>query len=60
MNSVEKSLNENKHALHSLVVFRRAANTISKKEMETIGYNFNVIKKQNYGKYLKSYYEARK
>ena len=36
MNSVEKSLNENKHALHSLVVFRRAANTISKKEMETI------------------------
>ncbi len=31
-----------------------------KAEMESIGYNFNVIKKQNYDKYLKSYYEVRK
>ncbi|HFI0419705.1 TPA: MarR family winged helix-turn-helix transcriptional regulator [Streptococcus suis] len=36
MKTVEKALNENKHALHSLVVFRRAANTISKSELETI------------------------
>ncbi|HFI0578111.1 TPA: MarR family winged helix-turn-helix transcriptional regulator [Streptococcus suis] len=36
MKTVEQSLNENKHALHSLVVFRRAANTISKSELETI------------------------
>lgn len=43
MNKVEKSLNENKHALHSLVVFRRAANAISKQEMETIRrYNLTV------------------
>ena len=31
-----------------------------KAEMESLGYNFNVIKKQNYDKYLKSYYEVRK
>lgn len=31
-----------------------------KAEMESLGYNFKVIKKQNYNKYLKSYYEARK
>ena|ERR1035437_2203061 len=32
-----------------------------KREMEQgHGYNFNVIKKQNYDKYLKSYYEVRK
>ncbi|HFI0701043.1 TPA: MarR family winged helix-turn-helix transcriptional regulator [Streptococcus suis] len=36
MKTVEQSLNENKQALHSLVVFRRAANTISKSELETI------------------------
>lgn len=36
MKTVEQSLNENKNALHSLVVFRRAANTISKSELETI------------------------
>ncbi|HFI0236721.1 TPA: MarR family winged helix-turn-helix transcriptional regulator [Streptococcus suis] len=36
MKTVEQALNENKHALHSLVVFRRAANTISKSELETI------------------------
>ena len=32
-----------------------------KREMEVnYGYNFNVIKKRNYDKYLKSYYETRK
>ncbi|HEL1613265.1 TPA: MarR family transcriptional regulator [Streptococcus suis] len=36
MKTVEQSLNENKNALHSLVVFRRAANTITKSELETI------------------------
>ncbi|WP_105125551.1 MarR family winged helix-turn-helix transcriptional regulator [Streptococcus suis] len=36
MKTVEQSLNENKYALHSLVVFRRAANTITKSELETI------------------------
>ncbi|HFI0467874.1 TPA: MarR family winged helix-turn-helix transcriptional regulator [Streptococcus suis] len=36
MKTVEQSLNENRHALHSLVVFRRAANTIAKSELETI------------------------
>ncbi|MEG3310178.1 MarR family winged helix-turn-helix transcriptional regulator [Streptococcus sp. SS-4456] len=36
MKTVEQSLNENKNALHSLVVFRRAANTILKSELETI------------------------
>lgn len=36
MKTVKQSLNENKAALHSLVVFRRAANTISKSELETI------------------------
>ncbi|HFU4460573.1 TPA: MarR family winged helix-turn-helix transcriptional regulator [Streptococcus suis] len=36
MKTVEQALNENKHALHSLVVFRRAANTIAKSELETI------------------------
>lgn len=30
-----------------------------KKEMESLGYNINVILKQNYDKYLKSYYEVR-
>ncbi|WP_155969520.1 MarR family winged helix-turn-helix transcriptional regulator [Streptococcus ruminantium] len=36
MKTVEQSLHENKQALHSLVVFHRAANTISKSELETI------------------------
>lgn len=31
-----------------------------KAEMESIGYDVNVVKKQNYRKYLKSYHEARK
>lgn len=32
-----------------------------KQEMERVhGYNFNILKKRNYNKYLKSYYEARK
>lgn len=31
-----------------------------KVEMEGMGYNFNVMKKRNYDKYLKSYYEVRK
>ena len=31
-----------------------------KKEMENQGYDLVVIKKQNYDKYLKSYYEVRK
>lgn len=31
-----------------------------KSEMEDLGYNFNVIKKQNRKKYLASYYEVRK
>ncbi len=30
-----------------------------KKEMESIGYDLVVIKKQNYDKFLKSYYEVR-
>jgi len=30
-----------------------------KEEMESIGYDINVVKKQNYDKYLKSYYEVR-
>jgi hypothetical protein len=30
-----------------------------KKEMENLGYNLKVVKKRNYDKYLKSYYEAR-
>ncbi|HFI0272739.1 MarR family transcriptional regulator [Streptococcus suis] len=36
MNKVENSLKENQHALHSLVVFRRAANTISRQETDII------------------------
>ena len=36
MNNVEKSLNYNKPALQRPGVFRRAANTMSKKEMERI------------------------
>lgn len=36
MKSVQESLQANKDALHSLVVFHRAANTISKLELETI------------------------
>ena len=31
-----------------------------KKELEGFGYNINVLKKQHYYKYLKSYREARK
>lgn len=31
-----------------------------KKELEGLGYNINIVKKQNYDKYLKSYYEVRK
>jgi hypothetical protein len=31
-----------------------------KKELETIGYDLNIIKKQNHKKYLKNYYETRK
>lgn len=31
-----------------------------KTELESIGYDLNIIKKQNYDKYLKSYYEVRK
>ena len=32
-----------------------------KKELElNYGYNFNIIKKRNYSKYLASYYEAKK
>jgi len=30
-----------------------------KKELESIGYNLNVVKKQNREKYLKSYYKTR-
>lgn len=30
-----------------------------KEELESIGYDVNVVKKQNYDKYLKSYYEVR-
>lgn len=29
-----------------------------KNELEAIGYNLNIIKKQNHGKYLNSYYKA--
>ncbi len=36
MNKVEHAIQEHQHALHSLVVFHRAANTITKLEMETI------------------------
>ncbi|HFI0035278.1 TPA: MarR family winged helix-turn-helix transcriptional regulator [Streptococcus suis] len=36
MKSVQESLQANKDALRSLVVFHRAANTISKLELETI------------------------
>jgi len=31
-----------------------------KAEMESVGYNFKVINKQTYKKYLESYYERRK
>lgn len=31
-----------------------------KKEMEGLGYNLNVVKKQNYDKYLESYNELRR
>lgn len=31
-----------------------------KSEMESLGYNFKVMQKRNYDKYLKSYYEVRK
>lgn len=31
-----------------------------KAEMESIGYEINVVKKQNYDKFLKSYHEVRK
>jgi hypothetical protein len=31
-----------------------------KAEMESLGYNLKVVKKRNYDKFLKSYYEARK
>lgn len=30
-----------------------------KAEMESLGYNIKVVKRRNYDKYLKSYYEAR-
>jgi hypothetical protein len=30
-----------------------------KREMESLGYNINVVKKQNYDKFLKSYKEVR-
>lgn len=30
-----------------------------KREMEGLGYNLKVVTKQNYDKYLKSYYEVR-
>jgi hypothetical protein len=30
-----------------------------KKELESLGYNLNIIKKQNHSKYLKSYKEVR-
>ncbi|MBO4107224.1 MarR family winged helix-turn-helix transcriptional regulator [Streptococcus suis] len=36
MNRIEQALQENQEALHSLVVFHRAANAIVKKEVETI------------------------
>lgn len=36
MNKIEKTLKKNEQALHSLVIFRRAANTIMKQEYETI------------------------
>ncbi|HFU4489826.1 TPA: MarR family winged helix-turn-helix transcriptional regulator [Streptococcus suis] len=36
MNRIEQALQENQEALHSLVVFRRAANAIVKQEVETI------------------------
>jgi len=29
-------------------------------EMESLGYDINIVKKQNYAKYLKSYHEVRK
>ena len=31
-----------------------------KKELESLGYNLKVVKKQNYNKYLKRYHELRK
>ena len=31
-----------------------------RKELRGLGYNINEIKKRNYDKYLKSYYEAKK
>lgn len=31
-----------------------------KQELESIGYNIKVVKKRNYNKYLKAYYEVRK
>jgi len=33
--------------------------TALKKELESIGYNFNLVKKQNRKKYLKSFYKTR-
>jgi hypothetical protein len=30
-----------------------------KKEMENLGYNINIVKKQNYKKYLSDYNKAR-
>lgn len=36
MDKIEKALTENQEALHSLVIFRRASNTITKQELETI------------------------
>ncbi|MCP1639039.1 MarR family winged helix-turn-helix transcriptional regulator [Streptococcus gallinaceus] len=36
MKEIETAFNNNKSALHSLVVFHRAANTISRQELETI------------------------
>ncbi|MBY5035604.1 MarR family transcriptional regulator [Streptococcus gallolyticus] len=36
MKEIDKAFNNNQSALHSLVVFRRAANTITRQEVETI------------------------
>jgi hypothetical protein len=34
--------------------------TALQKELESLGYNINIVKRRNYSKYLNAYYEVRK
>lgn len=48
------------YCIHSSVPAKPEEYADLKKELESIGYNLNVIQKQNRKKYLKSYYEIKR